>query len=335
MIIAKAPLRISIGGGGTDLPSYYQNYGSMFISAAINKYVYISVHPIFMRDIILKYSEVERVSHVDQIKHPLIREVMRKTQVTSAVEICSFADIPAGTGLGSSGSFTVSLLKALYTHRGVIHDAMTIGEDACQIEIERLKSPVGKQDQYIAALGGINRFDIDCSGAVRVSPLQIDPSVLIDLEEHLLLFFTGFSRSANVLLKEQDDKTKFFQKKIENEPQENEIIQNLNFVQKLAYEIETALLKGQLDEFAKLMNVHWEYKKKRSENISNSVINSWYELAMKNGALGGKLIGAGGGGFLMFLAEDKRKLRQSMRDSGLVDVPFRFDHLGTQVVLHG
>jgi len=335
MIIAKAPLRISIGGGGTDLPSYYERYGSTFISAAINKYVYISVHPIFIKDIILKYSEMERVESVDDIRHPIIKEAMKKASVHSAIEISSFADIPAGTGLGSSGSFTVAILKALYTYKNLIHDNMGIAEEACRIEIEKLKSPIGKQDQYIASMGGLTRFEIDTTGNVKAFPLSMSAGARVDLEEHLLLFFTGFSRSANVLLKEQDDKTRAVQQAgSSTTASDNEMIQNLHFVQKLGLEIGGALEKGDLNEFARLMNVHWEYKKKRSSNMSSSIIDQWYELGMKNGALGGKLIGAGGGGFLMFLAEDKRKLRQVMREAGLQDVPFRFDQLGAQVVLH-
>lgn len=332
MIIVKAPLRISLGGGGTDLPSYYEQHGSMFISAAINKYVYISVHPIFIKDIILKYSEMERVDKISDIQHPIIRETMRRVGVTSSVEISSFADIPAGTGLGSSGSFTVALLKALYSYKNHLHDNMQIAEEACRIEIEDLKSPIGKQDQYIAALGGLNRFEIDTTGRVRANPLLMSSAARTDLEDHLLLFFTGYSRSANVLLKEQDDKTRAAQNQVSSH--ENEMIQSLHFIQKLGFESGAALEQGNLNEFARLMNVHWEYKKKRSANMSSGQIDSWYELGMKNGALGGKLIGAGGGGFLMFLAEDKRTLRKAMREAGLQDVPFRFDNLGAQVMLH-
>jgi D-glycero-alpha-D-manno-heptose-7-phosphate kinase len=332
MIIAKAPLRISIGGGGTDLPSYYEQYGSMFISAAINKYVYISVHPIFIPDIILKYSEMERVHQVEDIQHPIIREAMKKAQVSSAIEISSFADIPAGTGLGSSGSFTVAVLKALYAYKNLLHDNMTIAEHACQIEIDQLKSPIGKQDQYISAMGGLNRFEIDKTGKVRAHPIIMDPSARTDLEEHLLLFFTGYSRSANVVLKEQDDKTRAA--KLTKTSEDEDMVQNLHFIQKLGFEIGTSLENGDLNEFARLMNVHWDYKKKRSNNMSSSVIDNWYNLALKNGALGGKLIGAGGGGFLMFLAEDKRRLRRVLHEAGLRDVPFRFDQLGAQVVLH-
>ncbi|MGE0529574.1 MAG: galactokinase, partial [Bdellovibrionales bacterium] len=191
MLIVKAPLRISIGGGGTDLPSYYSKYGSTFISAAINKYIYISLHKIFIPDYIIKYSEMERVQSLDEIQHPLVRECLQEVNLGPGVEISSFADIPSGTGLGSSGTFTVSLLKALYTHCQVRHDPMSLAAKACEIEIDRLASPVGKQDQYIASVGGLTRFDIDCNGEVTANRLSLSEHDFTDLEEHLLLFFTG------------------------------------------------------------------------------------------------------------------------------------------------
>ncbi len=336
MIIVKAPLRISIGGGGTDLPSYYKHFESTFISAAINKYIYISVHPIFIEDIILKYSEMEKVKSVDQIKHPIVREALKLTGINSALEISSFADIPSGTGLGSSGTFTVALLKALYTLKNINHNNMTLAEDACRIEIEKLGAPIGKQDQYISSVGGLTRFHIDKKGIVTSRPLEMDQHSRTDLEEHLLLFFTGYSRSANELLREQDNKTKEAQgpTSASSAAPSNEMIENLHFTKELGTKIGYALEKGNLTEFGQLMNTHWEFKKKRSKSMSTGRIDEWYSLAMKNGALGGKLIGAGGGGFLMFLADDKRRLRKTMREAGLQDVPFRFDTLGAQVVLH-
>ncbi len=342
MIIVKAPLRISIGGGGTDLPSYYEHFESTFISAAINKYIYISIHPIFIDDIILKYSEMERVKSSSDIKHPIVREALKMTGINSALEISSFADIPSGTGLGSSGTFTVSLLKALYTFKNINHNNMTLAEDACRIEIEKLGAPIGKQDQYISSVGGLTRFHIDKKGQVTANALEMDRHSRIDLEEHLLLFFTGYSRSANDLLREQDQKTKEVHKPAGREissevslnKPNNEMIENLHFTKELGFKIGTALEKGKLSEFGSLMNTHWEYKKKRSKNMSSGKIDEWYNIAMNNGALGGKLIGAGGGGFLMFLAEDKRRLRRAMREAGMQDVPFRFDQLGAQVVLH-
>ncbi len=332
MIIAKAPLRISIGGGGTDLPSYYSKFGSTFISAAINKYVYISLHKTFFKDFIIKYSEFERVKTIDDIKHPLLRECLRDVGIEPNVEISSFADIPAGTGLGSSGTFTIALLKALYTYKQLPHNPMTLAEKACEIDIEKLKSPIGKQDQYIASVGGLTRFTIDTSGKVDARPLKMSEPHRIDLEDHLLLFFTGYSRSASDILREQDDATK--KSTASDSPVDSEILENLHFTKELGIQIGTALEAGQIDDFGNLMNTHWLHKKKRSKAMSNGKIDEWYELAMNNGAMGGKLIGAGGGGFLMFLADDKRRLRRVMREAGLQDVPFRFDQLGAQVVLH-
>ena len=332
MIIVKAPLRISIGGGGTDLPSYYQNFESTFISAAINKYIYISVHPIFIPEIILKYSEMEKVKSPNDIKHPIVREALKLVGINSALEISSFADIPSGTGLGSSGTFTVALLKALYTFKNINHNNLSLAEDACRIEIEKLGAPIGKQDQYISSVGGLTRFHIDKSGVVTAKALEMDQHSRTDLEEHLLLFFTGYSRSANDLLQEQDQATKAATSTI-GAPS-NDMIENLHFTKDLGMKIGHALEKGNLTEFGTLMNTHWAYKKKRSKIMSSGQIDKWYDIAMNNGAIGGKLIGAGGGGFLMFLADDKRRLRKALRDAGMQDVPFRFDNLGAQVVLH-
>lgn len=339
MIIVKAPLRISIGGGGTDLPSYYREFGSHFISAAINKYVYISLHPIFIKDIILKYSELERVQNPEAIEHPILRESLLQCGVRDSVEISSFADIPAGTGLGSSGSFTVALLKALYTHKNILHNNMTLAEDACVIEIDKLKSPIGKQDQYASAIGGLNCFEIDKNGKVSATPLAMPPSARIELEEHLLLFFTGYSRSANSILQDQDQKTQMALKNRDPEAEEQralarEMIDNLHVVKEFGFQIRRGLESGDVASFGKVMNEHWKYKRQRSKGISNPKIDEWYELGVKNGALGGKLIGAGGGGFLMFLAEDKRALRKAMASAGLQETPFRLDTLGAQVVLH-
>ncbi len=332
MIIVKAPLRISIAGGGTDLASYYSQFESTFISAAINKYIYISLHPIFIDNIILKYSEMEKVKSPDEIKHPIVREALNQVGIRSAMEISSFADIPSGTGLGSSGTFTVALLKALYTYKNINHNNMSLAEDACKIEIEKLGAPIGKQDQYISSVGGLTQFHIDKLGHVTSKPLEMPAHVRTDLEEHLLLFFTGYSRSANDILREQDQKTKETGPAVKSNS--NEMIENLHTTQELGTKIGKALEHGDLNEFGRLMNTHWEFKKKRSKNMSSGKIDEWYKIAMENGAIGGKLIGAGGGGFLMFLADDKRRLRKALRESGMQDVPFRFDNLGAQVVLH-
>lgn len=324
MIIVRSPLRITLGGGGTDLASYYEDHTGFLVAAAIDKYVYIILNQTFEQKILLKYSKLESVHSIDEIQHPIVREVLSYASIDKPhLEITSMADIPAGTGLGSSGSFTTAMLKAIHTlKKNLIHPS-ELAEQACHIEIDLLKEPIGKQDQYIAAYGGITCFRFLPNNRVEAWPLKIDRETLYSLEDNLLLFFTGFSRSASAILKEQDTKSK---------GKNNDMIDNLHFVKELGLKSMESLEKGDLNEFAHLMNVHWDHKKKRSANMSNTKIDEWYEIARKNGALGGKMIGAGGGGFLMFYAEDKMRLRHAMRHAGLEEVRFRFDFSGTQVV---
>ena len=324
MIITRSPLRISLGGGGTDLPSYYQDHSGFLIAAAIDKYVYITLHQTFVQELIIKYSKMERVKSINEVQHPIIRECLRLTKIEAPhLEITSMADIPAGTGLGSSGSFTTALLKALHTLQKNLVHPRELAEQACHIEIDLLGEPVGKQDQYIASYGGVTCFRFSPNGHVDAWPLKIDQDTLYSLEDSLLLFFTGYSRSASEILKEQDVKSK---------KSDKEMIDNLHFVKELGRESQKALESGDLHRFAELMHVHWEHKKNRSNNMSNGPINDWYEAARANGALGGKLVGAGGGGFLMFYAEDKARLRKAMREIGLPEVRFRIDFEGTKVV---
>jgi D-glycero-alpha-D-manno-heptose-7-phosphate kinase len=324
VIITKSPSRISLGGGGTDLPSYYRQFGGFVIAAAINKYVYITLHDTFIEEGIIKYSQTERVRRVDEIRHPLIREAMKLTGVPAeGLEIASMSDIPAGTGLGSSGSFTTALLEALHTHKNSIMPKHELAEQACHIEIDLAKAPVGKQDQYIAAFGGITCFEFLPDDRVQVSTLKLNSEALANLEDNLLLFFTGYTRSASEILADQDRRTRSM---------DQEMIDNLHFVKELGYQSRSALEAGDLRKFAELMHVHWEHKKRRSGAMSNSAIDEKYEMARANGALGGKLIGAGGGGFLMFYTEDKTRLRRAMRAAGLREVRFRFDFQGTTVV---
>jgi len=330
MILAKAPLRISLGGGGTDLPSYYSRFGSTFISAAIDRYVYLALHRNFADEYIVKYSEVERVKDVASVRHPLVRACLQEAQLKDPMEIVSFADIPAGTGLGSSGSFTVALLKALYTHSGRVHSAASLAQDACTIELDRLKEPVGKQDQYASAFGGLNRFDIDTAGQVKVTPVEMPAGARVELEERLCLFFTQQRRSASEVLRHQDEATR----KPEGNLESAEVLQNLHQTRELGHKADEILRRGDLPEFARQMSEQWEQKRRRSAASSNVAIDRAYQLGMSHGAAGGKLIGAGGGGFLMFLAEDKRALRAAMAGAGLPEVRFRFDQLGAQVVVH-
>jgi D-glycero-alpha-D-manno-heptose-7-phosphate kinase len=325
VIIARSPLRISLGGGGTDLPSYYEEHSGFVLAAAIDKYVYITLHQRFLPQILLKYSHLEEVEAVEQIKHPLIREALRLVgRNTSHLEITSLADMPAGTGLGSSGSFTTALLKALHTlNKNLVHPHQ-LAEQACRIELDILKEPVGKQDQYIAAFGGITQFRFMPNGQVEAMPLKLSNETIYNLEDNLLLFFTGIMRSASEVLKDQDERSK---------QRDSDMVTNLHFIKQLGRETKEALESGNLGKFAELMNIHWEHKQRRSAGISNERINHWYDLARKNGALGGKLIGAGGGGCLLFFAEDRIRLRRKLREAGLQEVRFRFEFEGTKIVV--
>jgi D-glycero-alpha-D-manno-heptose-7-phosphate kinase len=325
MIITRSPLRVTLGGGGTDLGSYYRQHGGFLIAAAINKYVYVTVMRPFVAGIFLKYSQLEHVKQVEEVQHPIIREAIRLLEFNEPqIEITTLADIPAGTGLGSSGSFTTALLKALYAHNRRLVHPDGLARMACEIEIDRLKEPVGKQDQYIAAYGGLTCFHFHPGGEVEAVPLQISTDTLYDLEDNLLLFFTGFSRSASDILRDQDCRSK---------ESDHEMLANLHHVKELALASQKALEAGQAPVFGEILHEHWEHKKRRSGGMSNPRIDEWYELGRANGAIGGKLVGAGGGGFLMFYAEDRRRLRQSMKKAGLDEVRFGFDFEGTKVLL--
>jgi D-glycero-alpha-D-manno-heptose-7-phosphate kinase len=325
MIIARSPLRITLGGGGTDLPSYYRGHEGFLVSAAIDKYVYVNVMRPFTEGIYLKYSQLEHVEQIADVKHPIIREAMQMLGFkTPQVEITTLADIPAGTGLGSSGSFTTALLKALYTHRKRHLHQEELAELACHIEIDRLGEPIGKQDQYIAAVGGVTCFTFHKDDKVTAAPLGISMDTMFDLEDNLLLFFTGFSRSASGILKDQ---------KVKSQQNDADMLNNLHYVKDLGYRSRDALVDGKTELFGELMHEHWEHKKRRSGGMSNPRIDEWYELGMKNGAVGGKLVGAGGGGFLMFMAHDRNKLRHAMAHAGLEEVRFKFDFEGTKVVM--
>jgi D-glycero-alpha-D-manno-heptose-7-phosphate kinase len=327
MIITQSPLRISLGGGGTDLPSYYQEHEGFLIAAAINKYVYVTINTPFKKGIFLKYSSIENVKNIIDINHPIIRESLKQLQNGSSVskiEITSLADIPAGTGLGSSGSFTTALLKALAFYGRESIEPVTLAERACNIEINKLKEPIGKQDQYIAAVGGITCFTFCKDNSVVIEPLKISTDTLYDLEDNLLLFFTGYSRSAGSILKDQKEKSK---------SHNTEMIANLHYVKEMGYRSKKILEEGRTSDFGALLHEHWEHKKRRSGGMSNPQIDEWYELGLKNGAIGGKLVGAGGGGFLLFYAEDRNKLRHAMRRAGLEEVRFSFDYEGTKVIL--
>jgi D-glycero-alpha-D-manno-heptose-7-phosphate kinase len=324
MIIARSPLRVTLGGGGTDLPSYYREHGGFLIAAAIDRYVYVTVLRPFTPGIFLKYSRLEHVEDVDEVQHPIVREVVRMLGFrTPQIEITTLADIPAGTGLGSSGSFTTALVKALYMHRRRLLHPSELAQLACEIEIDRLHEPVGKQDQYISAYGGVTCFTFNPDGTVEAEPLKISMDAMFDLEDNLKLFFTGFSRSAGSILSDQNTRTM---------QHDQEMLANLHYAKALGLRCREALEGAKTALFGELMHEHWEHKKRRSAGMSNPQIDEWYELGRANGAIGGKLVGAGGGGFLMFYSEDHRRLRAAMSKAGLEEVRFRFDFEGTKVL---
>lgn len=322
MIITRSPLRLSFGGGGTDLPSYYEKHTGFLIAAAIDKYVCITLHHTFIPELIIKHTKLERVTKIDEIHHPIIRESLRLVDVDiSGLEIISMADIPARAGLGASGSFTTALLKALHTYKKNLIHPQDLAKQACHIEIERLQGMIGKQDQYIAAYGGLTCFQFKPDGSVEALPLRINSETLYNLEDNLLLFFTVPIRSASSDLNKKNERRK---------RSEYDVVDNLHFVKELGYQTKEALEEGDLVRFAKLLNVDWEHKKKCSGRVGNKEIERWYQLARANGALGGKLVG--GGAFLMFYAEDKARLRRALVQTKMREVRFRFDFEGTKCV---
>jgi D-glycero-alpha-D-manno-heptose-7-phosphate kinase len=324
VIITRTPLRITLGGGGTDLPSYYRHRGGAVLSAAINKYIYIAVNQTFTDDYFIKYSQLERTQDVDEIQHPIIREALKMHPVGPAIELVSLADIPAGTGLGSSGAFTVGLLRTLYSMKREHVTAGSLAEEACHIEIDRLGRSVGKQDQYIAAFGGLTNFVIEKDGRVHVEPLMIAQETMLDLEERLILYFTGYARDAESMLEDQ---------KKRSETGDEEMIANLDNVARIGQETKEALEAGDTRRFGELMHEHWENKRKRSKGMSSEDVDRWYEVGRESGAIGGKLVGAGAGGFLLFYSEDQASLREAMAQEGLDEVRFAFDHDGSHLVV--
>ncbi len=327
MIISRAPVRITLGGGGTDLESYYSKHGGFLIGAAIDKYVFISANRRFYDSIRLSYSQTEIVNSVDEIKHHIFREAMRFLGVDGGMELVSIADVPANCGLGTSSSFTVSLLNALHAYKRDFVTQKQLADEACYIEIDVLGQPIGKQDQHIAAFGGITCLTFEKSGEVIVEPLRISDEALDQLISSMLLFHTGIERSASEILAEQDKKSK------EDDP---EVTDNLHRIKEIGLETRAALERGDVDEFGELLNVHWQTKKKRSRKMTDPFIDECYEVACKNGALGGKIIGAGGGGFFMFYCNNgvKPRLYQAMNRIGLKPVNFHLDFEGAKILVN-
>lgn len=327
MILVRAPFRIPLGGGGTDLPSYYSKFGGSLISVAINKYMIVSANRPVIDDLIrLKYSTSETVKKVNQIQHPLVKEALKLTKVNKAVELSWIADVPHGTGMGSSGSFLVATLKALHTLGGQEVTAQQIAEEACHIEMDILKSPVGKQDQYMAAFGGLTQLEIDRRGRVEVSKPKVSLEILRDLESSFVLFYTGISRSSHNVLSRQNKSTNKGDKKV---------INSLHYIKEIGQNISQSIIKGNISQVGKLMDIHWQYKRQLSQSVSNDKINKWYQLGKDAGALGGKIMGAGGGGFLLFCCPgDKKDIRRVMKKEGLRELFVNFDTEGVKVLVN-
>jgi len=319
VIFSRAPLRISLGGGGTDLPSYYREHGGFLVSAAIDKYVYMLTHTAFQRRYRMKYSELEEVDEVSHIRHPILRESLLRHWCGNPLEIASVADVPAGTGMGSSGAYTVCLIKGLLRARHSSLSPGDLAEAACEIEIDVLGEPVGKQDPYVAAHGGICAYTFQPDGQVQVASLELDLAVLRRLRDHLLLFYTGEARSASKVLADQDSRSR---------RNDSAMLENLHATKALGHRIHDLLVEGDLAGYAELMHAHWEHKRRRSPGMSNERIDGLYEQARRNGTVGGKLVGAGGGGFLLLYTRKPEDTRAAMAAAQAPELAFDFEFDG-------
>ncbi|HVJ33089.1 MAG TPA: galactokinase [Terriglobia bacterium] len=324
MLVTRTPLRLSLGGGGTDLPSYYERFGGFVISAAINRHVYIAISRSFHPGYHLKYSRVEAAQSLDEIQHPLFREALRLHQIEPRIDISSIAEVPAGTGLGSSGAFLVGLVHALRAYKRQTVNAELLAREAISIDMGILGEPVGKQDQYVAAYGGITCQEYHADGTATITPLKMPETAVRELKEGMMLFFTGQSRKASNLLSDQ---------KKRSTSGDAAMLENLHFIKDLGLRIKSALEEGDMDAFAGMMHEHWLRKRARSQGMSNDRINAAYDRGMANGALGGKLVGAGGGGFLLFFTRQRAQLRRAMADIGFEELDFSFDHDGSIVMV--
>jgi len=325
MIVSRAPVRFSLGGGGTDLPSYSKEHGGFLVAAAIDKYIFVSMNRRFYDSIRLAYSKTETVDSVDQIEHRLFREALRLTGIGSGVEIVSVADVPANSGLGSSSTFTVALLNGLHAYKREFVSSHQLAEEACKIEIDILKEPIGKQDQYIAAYGGVTAFTFNKDGTVDVERVPMKLEVLDELERNLIIFYSGVERAASVVLAEQGQVIS---------ANKDNAVERMHRIKALGYETRRILVSGDVDAYGDLLHEHWTNKRKLASKMTDSVIDEHYEAARKAGAIGGKLMGAGGGGFFMFYARpgDRRSVYEAMVKRGLKPLRFRFDFDGARIV---
>ncbi|WP_440634196.1 GHMP family kinase ATP-binding protein [Candidatus Pelagibacter sp. HIMB1746] len=323
MFLSRSPLRISLAGGGTDLPSYYNLKGGLVISAAINKYIYVTVNKTWKKNFLLKYSEIEKKKTIGLIKHNAIRETLNFFKIPDYLEISSISDVPAGTGLGSSGTFLVGLINVVNSFYNKNLSRYELAENACKIEMDILKEPSGKQDPFISSYGGLKIIKISKNGKTKIEELKISQDFSEELDDSFLTYFTGYTRQSKKILGEQEKKTK---------KKNKELIQSLDFVKDIAKETISIFKRGSVQDYANLMNEHWNYKMKRSKNMSSNSINSLIEYGLKNGALGAKLIGAGGGGFVLFITKDKLRLRSKMKNLKLQELKYNFDYDGSVIL---
>jgi len=338
MIVVRAPFRLPLGGGGTDLPLYYKNHEGFMITSAINKYMFININePAIVNKIKINYSKVEIVDYdqVDSIKHDIVRETLKYLKLNKPIEISSMADLSAGTGMGSSSSYTVALLKGLNWLKRRYISVKDIAEEACKIEIDLIGKPIGKQDQYASAFGGIIQMEIDCLGNVTVTPLYLDHEVIYELENRLMMFYTNIQRDANEILSDQGDRISR-KEKIKDELNQKPLdaTEAMHLIKEIGYKVRDSLTSGNIDRFGELLHEHWLIKRRISNKMSNPQIDQWYELGLKNGAIGGKVMGAGGGGFLLLCVKNgnRKKLRSAMESEGLKYMDFRFDFEGVKVL---
>jgi len=324
MIITRTPFRVSFAGGGSDLANYYEKYGGAVLSTTINRYMYLSGHPYFFKsEYLLKYSKTEQVSSVENIEHPIIKEVLKLYGI-SGISLSSDADIPAGTGLGSSSAFASGLIHLCNIWNGTHLEKEQIAAQACHVEIDLLKEPIGKQDQYACACGGLNYIEFEKNGQVRLEKIHLPQDKYEQLQNKLLLFYTGKTHKAGDILKEQKKNTTDDALKVSN----------LHKMVQLAKDLKRELMNNRIDAMGEILNENWKLKKSLAGSISNSFIDEYYEKAMKAGAIGGKLLGAGGGGFLLFYVNEgqQEKVRESLSD--LDEMPFSFDCDGTSVIYY-
>ena len=325
MIVSKTPFRITLGGGGTDLPSYYNNYGGFIFSFCLSKYMYVCVNRPSADNLIrLKYSISETVENIEDLKHDIARTCLKRLKIDSKIEIASLSDIPAGSGLGSSSTYTVGLLNSLHSLKGEKRSLESLANEACIVEMDILKKPMGKQDQYLAALGGFVVLEIDKKGNVNSKHIHLNEGRIKSLKKNLLIFYTGKQRLNKGILEEQDKSTKL---------KKTDVLNSLHYIKESGYKILEIVESGDLDKLGFMFKEHWEMKKKLSSGVTNKYFDSIYNEAISNGATGGKISGAGGGGFFTFYCPNgHQKLRKKMKDMGLYELDFNFDFSGSQII---